>query len=77
MDPCHSLVQHAPITNIDDALVSQQITYEQVRLHSTLSAEVNSPVVPFGKTAVSIAMCPWSTRVNARFCSAVGVPKCW
>ena len=34
------------------------------------------PVVPFGNTARSIAMWPWSTRVNARFSSGVGVPKC-
>jgi hypothetical protein len=34
------------------------------------------PVVPQGKTAVSIAICPCRTRVNARFSSGVGVPKC-
>ena len=34
------------------------------------------PVVPQGKTAVSIAMCPCSTRVKARISSGFGVPKC-
>ena len=33
MDPCHSLVQYASLTLIDDALVSQQITCEKVRLY--------------------------------------------
>jgi hypothetical protein len=36
----------------------------------------NLPEVPLGKTAVSIAMCPCSTRVNERRCAVVGVPKC-
>lgn len=34
------------------------------------------PVVPQGKTAVSIAICPCRTRVKACFSSGVGVPKC-
>lgn len=34
------------------------------------------PVVPQGKTAVSIAICPCRTRVKARFSSGLGVPKC-
>lgn len=34
------------------------------------------PVVPRGKTAVSRAMWPCSTRVKAAFSCAVGVPKC-
>jgi len=34
------------------------------------------PVVPLGKTAVSIAMWPCRTRVKARFSSGLGVPKC-
>jgi len=34
------------------------------------------PEVPFGNTAVSMAICPCSTRVKERRCSAVGVPKC-
>ena len=35
-----------------------------------------SPVVPFGNTALSMAICPCNTRVKERRCSAVGVPKC-
>ena len=35
------------------------------------------PVVPLGKTAVSIAIWPWRTRVKARFSSGFGVPKCY
>lgn len=35
-----------------------------------------NPVVPLGKTAVSIAMWPCRTRVKARFSSGFGVPKC-
>ena len=34
------------------------------------------PVVPLGKTAVSIAIWPCRTRVKARFSSGFGVPKC-
>ena len=34
------------------------------------------PVVPQGKTAVSIAIWPCRTRVKARFSSGFGVPKC-
>lgn len=34
------------------------------------------PVVPFGNTAASMAICPCNTRVKERRCSAVGVPKC-
>jgi len=34
------------------------------------------PVVPVGKTAVSIAIWPCRTRVKARFSSGFGVPKC-
>ena len=34
------------------------------------------PEVPLGNTAVSIAICPCSTRVKARRWSGVGVPKC-
>lgn len=36
-----------------------------------------NPVVPQGKTAVSIAIWPCRTRVKARFSSGVGVPKCY
>ena len=35
-----------------------------------------NPVVPQGKIAVSIAICPCRTRVKARFSSGFGVPKC-
>jgi len=35
------------------------------------------PVVPVGKMAVSIAIFPCNTRVNALFSSSVGVPKCY
>ena len=35
-----------------------------------------TPEVPLGNTAVSIAICPCSTRVKARRCPSVGVPKC-
>ena len=39
--------------------------------------QAHSPEVPFGNIATSIAIWPCSTRVNARFSSAVGTPKCY
>jgi hypothetical protein len=60
----------APLDPHDVSCITHQLHTQCIQ------QDASSPVVPVGNTAVSIAMCPWSTRVNARFSSGVGVPKC-
>lgn len=47
------------------------------RVNLESAEEIRSiPDVPLGNTPTSIAIWPCKTRVNARFSSCVGVPKC-
>ncbi|ELU40898.1 hypothetical protein AG1IA_05074 [Rhizoctonia solani AG-1 IA] len=81
-------IENLPSPSAQSARLAKKIGGGQFALTASILADVGgcqsnkgrvviySPVVPVGKTAVSMEIWPCKTRVNARFSCAVGVPKC-